>query len=108
MKNKDTVLLENAYAKLNEAKGYSPVNSKYVYFPDDRMVYLQGKKALKGETIDTLIKKDSTINGWKKVFLAIGEDINDLVSGSSVDSGAWYIVDDSFPGDHKFLALTSF
>jgi len=108
MNNKDNTLLAEAYSKLNEAKGYNPVVSKYVYFPEDQIVYLQGKKALEGETIDSLLKKDVSINGWKKEFLAIGEDIEELVPGSSVDSGTWYIVDDSFPRDHKFLALVSF
>jgi hypothetical protein len=96
--------------KESRNKPFTKVVSKYIFFLDDLEVYQLSPYKLIGDV--TALAKIKT--DWKRVNVATGEDISEMVPGSVIDipteGGKWFVVDGSFPGregTHSFPALIS-
>ena len=107
MKPKDQQLLEEAYDKVAKGSSMTPVNSKYIYFTDEKEFFrLHPYKLILPEDPEmNNISKDK--NDWNDVYVAVGEDIKELGYGDEFVNDQWYIVDNSFPMDHKSRAFIS-
>lgn len=96
---------------IEEAGGrsYRPVMSDYIYFLDDQELYLNRPSYKRLGGPEELSK--ALVSAWKKVRVAVGEDIHDIVPGNDIDLGTqsdkWFVVDETFPRDHSFPALLS-
>ena len=108
MKSKDQQLLEEAYGKVAKGSSMTPVDSKYIYFTDEKEFFRVHpyKLILPEDPEMNNISKDK--NDWNDVHVAVGEDIKELGYGDeSIVNDQWYIVDNSFPMDHKHRAFIS-
>jgi hypothetical protein len=103
-------VINEGYAGMKN-KSYRPVMSEYIYFVDDQEMYLNkegaGYRRLGGPDQLGIVNA----RGWKKVRVAVGENISELVPGNDIDLGTqsdrWFVVDNTFPKDHSFDALVA-
>jgi hypothetical protein len=103
-------VINEGYAGM-KTKSYRPVMSDYIYFVDDQEMYLNkegvGFRRLGGSDQLGIVNA----RGWKKVRVAVGEDISELVPGNDIDLGTqsdrWFVVDNTFPQDRSFVALVA-
>ena len=88
---------------------YRPVMSDYIYFLDDQELYLIKPSYRRLGGPEELSK--ALARGWKKVRVAVGQDIHELIPRNDIDLGTqsdkWFVVDERFPRDHSFPALLS-
>lgn len=82
---------------INESQSVERIDSKYIYFPDDKEVYQIEPRYQRVGTEKDLNKFFP--DGYRKVMVATGEDIIDFVwtrdrsvSLDIDDSGSWFIV----------------
>jgi hypothetical protein len=102
---KDDHLISEAYFN-SSTKLRAVKNAKLIYFIDDDEVYaVDPYKQVDKKTG----LSDQEISKWIPCDLVIGEDVMDFMPDmKGVDSSAWYIADQSIPGDHTFKALVGY
>jgi hypothetical protein len=91
--------------------------SDFIYFIEDDELYSNkvSYEVIVGSPVDAQDLAQQRINGWYKVELALGEDLNKVAVRPEYEPDSWYIVDSMMgvklkgPVDvQKYEALISF
>jgi hypothetical protein len=91
--------------------------SEYIYFIEDDELYLNSVsyEVIADSPVDAQDLARKPVKGWRRVKLALGEDLNEVSVRPEYEDQSWYIVDSMMgvklkgPVDvQKYEALISF
>ena len=91
--------------------------SDFIYFVEDDELYLNSVsyEVIADSPVDAQDLARKPVEGWRRVKLALGEDLNEVSARAEYEPDSWYIVDSMMgvklkgPVDvQKYEALISF